>query len=390
MYKKLFSILTVLALLQPLANAVTQEQIADSLERAVVTAALNNAGVMNENMLLEVYFTERGAKWVDDELSPYAERVKLHGPDWRIPDEFLYSVYDYSTLFIYPATPQERENGKARRDENGKYIIEHDELLPGREPILGMVWFNGWQKSGPKEGIIGCKMYALSDQWLITSANCPVEKYDPSPIQINGYDYDQRSDRKITSMRLNGKELNNARYMLNDRVLLLYVPRGENTALAETLNNKKQLNILAFSQPKNIFTLSAFGNFYVHTSRGGWTVKDKTKAKLKPASLQGNTFRASSSFKGTATDPFFFTLNNTEYLSAFSTAEERYKLYVDFDNLVSSSLWPWDGLASDAYYTLCAEDLDFIRKSVQANDPQSWPQIKKQLFIDQPDKAYFK
>ena len=390
MHGKLFAVLAAGLFVPVLANAVTQEQLADSLGRAAAAAALDNAGVMNENMLLEVYFTERGAKWVEDELSPYAERVKLRGPDWSIPDEFLYSQYDYSTLFIYPATAQERKNDKAYQDENGKYVIDYEELIPGREPILGMVWFNGWQKSSPKEGIIGCKMYALSDQWLITSANCPVEKYDPSPVQIHGYTYDQRSDRKITSMELDGTRLNNARYMLNDRVLLLYVPRPENAALAEKLNNKKQLNILAFSQPKNIFTLSAFGNFYVHTSRGGWTVKDKTKAKLKPASLQGNTFRASSSFNGTATDPFFFTLNNTEYLSAFSMAEERYQLYVDFDNLLSSSLRPWDGLASDAYYTLSAEDLDFIRKSVKANDPQSWPQIKKQLFIDLPGKTYFK
>ena len=132
MHSKLFAVLAAGLFLPVLANAVTQEQLADSLERAAASAALNNAGVMNENMLLEVYFTERGAKWVEDELSPYAERVKLRGPDWSIPDEFLYSQYDYSTLFIYPATAQERKNDKAYQDENGKYVIGYcQNVRPG-------------------------------------------------------------------------------------------------------------------------------------------------------------------------------------------------------------------------------------------------------------------
>ncbi len=383
MYRQFLAVLALATFLCPALNATEAQELSRALQQAAAQAAISNEGVMNENMLMTVSFTERGSLQLDDDFIP--EDEPLTGPDWQVPP--MFSQYEHESFFIYKALPSERNNNNAFVDE-GEYYLYTDKPLKGRTPIQAKARFTGRLQSGRYSGTIGCKVYALGPQWLITSATCPINRYDPSPLDIQGTRYTERTDRQIKRISVEGKTIQNPKYFINDHILLVYIPQKGNASLISNLAHKKKLHILAFNRPQNIFALNAFGQFFVHTSRFGLLVEDKTSAKLEGGSLNGTRFKASSSFSGTATDPLFFqNKNKQEYLTAFNSAEEHYVLDISIDDLLLSS---WSGDSSDTYYMLNGNDLKFIQKTVKSLDPQGWNTIRPSLFMNIPGHQYFK
>ena len=385
MYKTFVA--AALLLLNPWGYALTQEQLETELERAAAQAAVSNKNVMNDNILLTVSFTEKGIRPIS-EKDEYlmSEIFELHAPSWSCFAKEQHPNYEYKEIFTYEATPQERMNGLAY-EKNGFFYTTTNELLEGRTPVSGRLWFTGKEKTHAMKALAGCKTYALSEQWLLTSATCPLVAYDNSPLYSNGSVFRQRTDRKILQIRANDMPLYNVVYKANDHVLLIFVPLEDNPFMKYLTGKAKKLHILAFSRPENLFALNGKGHFFVHTSRWGWLLKDKTSAVPYKKSLEGDVFSAYSRFNGTATDPFFFAENGREYLMAYSTAEEKYNLDLIPNGIISNA--PWYGENSNTYYLLNADDLEFIRKTVKSVDPLGWQRMKKQFFLDTPKKPYF-
>lgn len=403
MYRRFLALLTLSVFLCPALNAASKTQkLEQALNQAASKAASSNRNVMNDNILLTVDFEERGVKDETESslsipLNP--TEYKKYYEQYKNSGDIYIDGYLYYPLFTYEATEEECRSDQVfpgesyyNNTETGKYYIEIDSLLEGRTPVYGELFSNGSSVSTPVMGTIGCKAYALSPQWVITSATCPIDTYDSSVLAVQGILYPDRTDRRILGIALNGAYINEPFYEKKGNILLFYVPQDKNPALSKMLAQKKTLKVMAFSKPQNIFTLNAFGEFFVHTSRFGYWIKDKTSAELKRGSLrEGGIFQASSSFNGTATDPLFFAWDNQEYLTAYNMASESYVLRTDIDaDLHAEYIGAWDGKASSFYHALNTEDLDFIRQTISKRDPNEWQQIKGQFFLDSPKIPYFK
>ncbi len=406
MYRQFLAVLALSVFLCPALNAADKtQQLERALELAASKAAASNKDVMNDNILLTVDFKERGSREGSDvaltiPLNP--DEYKKYDEQYKNSGKIYIDGYLYYPLFTYEATEEERRSEEYKyqvfpgsnynNTENGKYYIESEDLLKGRRPVYGQLWSNGLLVSPAAMGTIGCKAYALGPQWVITSGTCPIDTYDSSLLVVGGITYEERTDRKILDISLNGMAINSPFYKQQGNITLFYVPQDKNPAMSTFLGKQKTLKIMAFSKPQNIFALNAFGKFFVHTSRGGALVKDKTSAELKQGSLrEGGIFQASSWYNGTATDPLFFTVNNQEYLTAYNAAPESYMLRTDLDSdFHAEHIGAWDGKASDFYYALNTKDLDFIRQTISAQDPAGWEQIKGQFFLDNPNTPYFK
>lgn len=384
MYRKLFAVLFIFGLLCPTAFALTEremnEKFSAAADKAAASAAVSSKDSMDDNLLLTMSFSERGLREAENEV--YKTHVTLHEPDWTIPE--MIEGYVYNRFFVYKALPSEIKDGSAQ-EEDGDYLLYSDKLLPNRKLLRAFAVYMGAQKTPRYEGRIGCKAYALGPQWVITSGTCPIKKYDESPLVVYEETYNERTDREIENFSIDGTKIKNPKYFTNGNVWLVYIPAEGNQSLINTLRTKRPLKVLGFSQPKNIFTLAANGQFYVHTSRYGALISDKTKAKLKDDSLEGNLFKASSSFNGTATDPFFYVQNEEEYLTAYNAAPERYHLNISKDELFQSS---WTGKASNKYTVLSYSDLKFIKDTMQKQDGASWNQVKSRVFIDHPGQLF--
>ncbi len=384
MYRKLFAVLFIFGLLCPTAFALTEKEMnqkfSAAAEKAAASAAASSKDSMKDNMLLTMSFSERGVREAEKEV--YETHVKLHGPDWTVPE--MIDGYAYNRFFVYKALPSEIKDGSAQ-EEDGSYLLYSEKLLPNRKLIRAFAVYTGVKKTPRYEGRIGCKAYALGPQWVITSGTCPIKKYDESPIIVYDETYNERTDREIENFSIDGTKIKNPEYFSNGNVWLIYIPKEGNQNLINALSNKRPLKILGFSKPEHIFTLAANGQFYVHTSRYGALVSDKTKAKLRENSLEGTLFKASSSFNGTATDPFFYVKNGEEYLTAYNAAPERYHLNVSKDELFQSS---WSGKSSNKYTILTLDDLQFIKNTIQKYNPASWTQLKSRMFIDNPRQLF--
>ena len=239
-------------------------------------------------------------------------------------------------------------------------------------------------------GKIGCKAYALAPNWIITSATCPLSNITSKSFEMLLSDDEiyTLSNLEVTGVFLNNHEVYNPQIFANKHVLLLYLPQSINPGLTEVCKRMKRLKLIAFNQPKNIFTLNALGKFYVHSSRLGWLVKDKTKANIQANSLQGNIFSASSLINGTATDPLFYVdRTSNEYLVAFNMAEESLTFSI-------AAYWDanpsWDGKNSDKYKSLTPKDFEFIRNIVLKHDNKSWNFIRQSLYLNYPGNLFFK
>ncbi|HJD19994.1 MAG TPA: hypothetical protein IAB21_06050 [Candidatus Avelusimicrobium excrementipullorum] len=242
----------------------------------------------------------------------------------------------------------------------------------------------------PMIGKIGCKTYALAPNWVITSATCPLADITQTSIEMIMSDDNiyTLSDITISKMALNNYIIAKPQIFANENIMLVYVPMQENKHLEKVLQNKKNLRLIAFSRPENIFTLTATGDFFVHSSRWGWLASDKTKAKIKTNSLHGDIFSASSSINGTATDPLFYVDRNaSEYLTAFNTAEESLSFgiagYWDADP-------SWKGHSSNQYKVLTPKDLEFISSIIQKHDSKSWDFVRQSLYLDSADNLFSK
>lgn len=380
MFRQVLVVLFTVALFCPSAFAVTEQEMSHKVfaaaQKAAAAASSSSKDSMKDNMLLTVSFSERGMRNAENEVMDTS--VTLQGPDWTVPE--MEEGYAFNRFFVYEALPKEIDEGLAE-NEDGKYIFYSEELIPNRKLLRAFAVYTGVKKTPRYEGRIGCKAYALAPQWVITAGTCPITQYDETPMGIYDETYDQRTDRQIEEFRLDGALIKDPRYFSNGKVWLVYIPQKDNQALISQLSAKRPLNLLGFTEPENIFSLTAFAPFYVHTSRYGLLVGDKTKARLKTASLNGLQFEASSSFNGTATDPLFYVVNGEEYLTAYSAAPEKYHLNISNDVLFQSQ---WSGKASNKYTLLQESDLQFIKNTVRKQDPNSWGKIKYRLFVDKP------
>ena len=79
-------------------------------------------------------------------------------------------------------------------------------------------------------------------------------------------------------------------------------------------------------------------------------------------------------------------LRGNEFLAAYNAGTISYALQMSLDDITHT----FDGKPSPNWYTLSANDLQFIKKTVQQHRPKDWARIKGRLFFNQTSGPFFK
>lgn len=232
---------------------------------------------------------------------------------------------------------------------------------------------------GPFEADMACKAYALDSHWLILAGTC-MNYFNGDIFELGDHEYIERYGRKINRTHVGSFELNPGNYAKNKGVMLIW---DQNANFAGPY-----VNVLATNTPKQLFVLNANHTIKIHTARFGLdAVRERS---LKPHSVQDNTFQlreGRSDLSGTATDPLFLvSARGNEFLAAYNAGTISYALQMSLDDITHT----FDGKPSPNWYTLSANDLQFIKKTVQQHRPKDWARIKGRLFFNQTSVPFFK
>ena len=226
------------------------------------------------------------------------------------------------------------------------------------------------QNNGPFDADISCKAYALDSHWLILSGTCM--RYDEEgDIRESGdHEYMERHGRTFRR---------HYNYAENSNVMLMWS--------AKPRYNAPFVKVLATTSPSRLFTLSANHTIKINTSRFG---KNAVKTrKLKTGSVSGNHFKLDEGWfdlSGTATDPLFVIApNGNEFLAGYNNGYISYALQMTIDDILNTS----NREPSNDWFSLTKEDLNFIKKTVQAKRPQDWARIRARLFLNTTNQPYF-
>ena len=235
------------------------------------------------------------------------------------------------------------------------------------------------QDNGPYNAHIACKAYALDSHWLILAGTC-MDYSNEDLRDIDDRFYIRRYNRQIKRALIGSTTLDERNHARTRNVMLIWNDKS--------IFQGPYVNVLATAAPKQLFTLSANHLLKIHTScLNANALRART---LKPNSVKGNTFKLDEGFtdlSGTATDPLFlFSARGNEFLSAYNAGKISYALQISYRDVKYNS----HGNFSDTWYTLSANDLQFIKKTVQQHRPKDWARIKGRLFFNQTSVPFFK
>ena len=191
------------------------------------------------------------------------EKVYVSAPDYKIPEEYSFYVihhFNYAYHFIYKATAQEIEKNLSKeytvletepvsgwQGPAKIQVVDADKLIENRPLVEAYVSFDGTQRSPATYTTVKCKAYALSNQWLITSASCPLIKSVDIPSLPAGFEdaYGQEVER----IYINKKPITRPAFTQNEHILLIEVPgTKENKEMISLLDTKHKLDVSAYSK----------------------------------------------------------------------------------------------------------------------------------------------
>ncbi len=220
-----------------------------------------------------------------------------------------------------------------------------------------------------KELRLHCKAYPLSAHWLLVAGTCAKAH--------NGLGLGAK--KLITQQHLLIPADLSSRFAYNERILLVWSAKYNFTG--------PFVNVLATTSPKQVFTLSAFMNVKINTSRFGKNAVRTRQlgtpvASKNPAKKLFTLAEKLTDLSGTATDPLFLIEQDgahNEFLTAYNNGILNYAEHPE-------SL---AGNPSPNWYSLQKEDLQFIKDTVLNNRYQDWAQIKTRLFYNDTKTPYF-
>lgn len=215
---------------------------------------------------------------------------------------------------------------------------------------------------------LGCKAYALHANWLIMAGTCA----KPMPVSYKEYNVWPHGnkqelvghdilpiDTKHVGLRIN----------YNDHIMLLWRDDAAYSA--------PYVKVLATSSVDRLVNYLTNSTPFINTSRLG--LNKVYERHFDKNSIKGNTFKLDEGLfdlSGTASDPLFLdAYDGQDYLVAYNNGIMDYKTFAD-------GVRVWDGRKSDTWYALTEEDLQFIKKTVQANRPQDWEEVHSRLRFD--------
>ena len=215
---------------------------------------------------------------------------------------------------------------------------------------------------------LGCKAYALHAHWLIMAGTCA----KPMPVSYKEYNVWPHGNKQ----ELVGHDILpvdpehvGLKISYNDRIMLLWRDDAAYPA--------PYIKVLATSSTDRLVNYLTNSTPYINTARLG--LNKVYERHFDKNSIQGNTFKLDEGIfdlSGTASDPLFLdAYDDQDYLVAYNNGIMDYKTFAD-------GIRVWDGRKSDTWYALTEEDLQFIKKTVQANRPQDWPEVQSRLRFD--------
>ncbi len=224
---------------------------------------------------------------------------------------------------------------------------------------------------------VGCKAYALDDNWLIAGAVClwngRHSVYRDGKIYKTGL-VTEDSSRKLLvggiSVPLEGHLFVQPRFTLLPHFILVRVP--QDSFLKFVVQSMPKINILGLTHtnPLNLKN----GTFFVNTSRFDWNVARPRRLNSFARATKKTTVTIHESFDNLATlsnDPLFYVSN-----------DELYWIGTNEGVMVSYPNGEFNKHSSKDFITFNNSDLDFIKRVITEQDPAAWPRISKRLYRD--------
>ncbi len=223
------------------------------------------------------------------------------------------------------------------------------------------------------QSAVGCKAYALDDNWLIAGAGCLWNGQHKIHIERETY-YTGLVEENCSKnliidyipIPMQDNLFVQPRFTLLPHFLLVRVPK--NSKLAAVVKKMPKIDILSFVSANPLHLKG--GTFYVNTSRFGLN-------KAKPRKLAAYNFKNK-------------TVTIQEDLDDLASLANDPLLYVSQDNKVYwigindgvMEAYPshrWDAKPSKNFIVFENGDLDFIQRIITEQDPSAWPRIAPRL-----------